>query len=370
MATLKNTVLLVDDQPESIDVIKAALDQHFIIKVATRGELAIKIAASGNIDLILLDIVMPGMNGYEVCRQLKNKPATKAIPIIFLTSIDNPDDEASGLALGAFDFIRKPSSPMVVLTRVQNTIAHHQAKEDLREKNAQLQQALQVREDIERISQHDLKGPLSGILGVVEAFLDEDNLTEWHKNLLKMVERSSYTMLDMINRSLDLFKMENASYLLLPEKIDLLVILERVAGDLGKHAEPKKIALKIDTGNDPDSHVPFFIYGEKMLCYPLFYNLLLNAIEASCEDSHVSIILSIENGEGIIKITNSGEVPHAIRERFFEKYVTSGKKGGTGLGTYSAWLAVKTQEGKINLDTSKKGATAVVVSLPINERET
>ncbi len=132
------TILLVDDQPEQIDVNKSALEHHFAIKIATRGELAVKIAEAGNVDLILLDVVMPGMDGYEVCRLLKGNPFTRDIPVIFLTSKDSPDDEAVGLELGAVDFIRKPSSPSVVLTRARNTIAYQRAKKDLHKKNAEL----------------------------------------------------------------------------------------------------------------------------------------------------------------------------------------------------------------------------------------
>ena len=361
----QETILLVDDQPEQVDVIKTALDQNYAIKIATKGELAIKIARSGGVDLILLDIMMPEMDGYEVCRRLKGHPETREIPIIFLTGKSSYEDEAIGLTLGAVDFIRKPSSPAVILSRAQNTLAHRRAKEEIFRRNVELQHSLKVREDMERISRHDLKGPLSGILGVPQMLLEDDNLTMEQKMLLKMLERSGYIMLEMINNSLDLFKMENGSYQLCPETFDLLVILERVVSDLGKHAGPRGISIKItNMGEDPDGPEPFLVVGESMLCYPLFYNLILNAIEASGDNESINIHLSMENDWGRIRINNFGAVPHAIRERFFSKYVTHGKSGGTGLGTYSAWLAVKTQEGTINLDTSREGETSIFVSLP------
>ncbi|MBF0290285.1 MAG: response regulator [SAR324 cluster bacterium] len=133
-------VLIVDDQPESIDIIKSALDSYFITKIATRGEVALKIAQSGNVDLILLDVMMPGMDGYAVCRKLKRNPVTQDIPIIFQTSKNSYEDEAIGLELGAVDFIRKPSSPMVILTRSRNTIAYHRAKKELHQKNNELKE--------------------------------------------------------------------------------------------------------------------------------------------------------------------------------------------------------------------------------------
>ena len=362
----KKTILLVDDQPEQIDIFKTVLDQHYAVKIVTRGALAVNIAETGNVDLILLDIMMPDVDGFEICRQLKSNTSTRDIPIIFLTCKESYEDETMGLTLGAVDFIRKPSNASIVLSRVQNTIAHRQARDELRIKNEQLQQALKIREDVERIAKHDIKGPLSGILGIVEVLLDDgEHLSDWHKKLVKMIENSSYTLMEMINRSLDLFKMETGVYQLQPETIDLTVILERVTGDLGKFSEPKGVHIKIDFFNNLDDQDPFLVYGEKMLCYPLFYNLVLNAIEASNNNSSVIILLSVDRGRAIIQVTNTGEVPRDIRDRFFDKYVTSGKRSGTGLGTYSAWLAVRIQGGTIELDTRQIGETTVRVSLPI-----
>lgn len=361
-------ILLVDDQPESIFVVKSALDQKFIIKIATRGSLALKIAAAGGVDLILLDIVMPEMDGYEVCRRLKNNPETENIPVVFLTSKENQEDEVIGLELGAVDFIRKPSNPTVVLMRCINIVAYQKAKRALDQQNEKLQQALTVRENIERLTQHDLKGPLTGILGIPQIFLEADNLTEGQKTILRMMEKSGYVMLEMINRSLDLIKMENGSYQLCPEKFDLIEVLERVVGDLRRVAVAKGVTVEMTSLDHLDEQGSFSVVGEKMLCYPLFFNLILNAIEASDRDCVVILHLSCGNEGRIIRITNTGEVPEAIREQFFDKYVTFGKKNGTGLGTYSAWLSVKTQNGKINLDTSQPGRTTVAVTLPFSDQ--
>ncbi|MBF0461829.1 MAG: response regulator [Magnetococcales bacterium] len=367
----EGSVLLVDDQPEQIDIIKSALEQYFVIKVSVKGKLVFQVCRAGVIDLILLDVMMPGMNGYEICRQLKNNPATREIPVIFLTGKDSQYDEAVGLQLGAVDFIRKPSSPSVVLTRCRNTIAHQRAKMALRQKNGELQQALEelqqtmrIREDMERISRHDLKGPLSSIIGVPELLLEDGNLTEQQRKLLKMVEKSGYTLLEMINRSLDLFKMENGTYHAQLEAIDLSPILQRIADDLGSRIDRQGISIVLGDANLATLPGPFLIMGEKMLCYPLFYNLALNAVEASCQNGQVAIRMATDGAFSTVRITNAGEVPETIRAHFFDKYVTSGKEGGTGLGTYSALLAARTQGGRIELDTSQAGATSVLVTLP------
>ncbi|MBF0142946.1 MAG: response regulator [Magnetococcales bacterium] len=364
----EGTILLVDDQPEQIDVIRSALGRHFAIRIAIHGALALKIANRGGLDLILLDIMMPGMDGFEVCRQLKENPETREVPVIFLTARESQEDEALGLSLGATDFIRKPGNPLIVLARARNIVALFRTKRELSRKNEQLEQALKVREEMERISRHDLKGPLSGILGVAQLLLEEAALDEGQKALLKMAERSGYTMLEMINRSMDLFKMENGTYPLRPESVGLREVLSKVVGDLGRQAAAK--GLSVEIADAPDLSVRggnLTVVGERFLCYPLLCNLILNAIEASPPGEKIGILLAMEGGMATVQITNRGEVPEAIRDRFFDKYVTHGKDAGTGLGTYSAWLAAKTQNGSITLDSSRPGETQVTVALPVAE---
>ncbi|MGN7613213.1 response regulator [Magnetococcales bacterium HHB-1] len=139
------TILIVDDQPESIDIIKRVLEKDFTIKIATRGELALRIAESNAIDLILLDIIMPGMDGFEVCRRLKANKVTQAIPVMFLTSKDSYEDEVAGLQMGAIDFIRKPFNPVVLLARSKHVIALFNAQADQREtEKALLQQGIHL----------------------------------------------------------------------------------------------------------------------------------------------------------------------------------------------------------------------------------
>jgi len=118
-STEKSTLLVVDDTPENIDVLRGILCADYTVKVANSGQLALKIVAAQPPDLILLDIMMPGMNGYEVCRQIKGNEATRHIPVIFVTALGEIKDEALGFELGAADYIVKPVSPPIVRARVQ-----------------------------------------------------------------------------------------------------------------------------------------------------------------------------------------------------------------------------------------------------------
>jgi putative two-component system response regulator len=120
----KATVLVVDDTPDNLSLMSGLLKDDYKVKVANNGEKALKIAQSENPpDLILLDIMMPGMDGYEVCQHLKANPATRDIPVIFLTAKVEVEDEKRGLELGAVDYLTKPVSPPIVMARVKNHLA-------------------------------------------------------------------------------------------------------------------------------------------------------------------------------------------------------------------------------------------------------
>lgn len=140
------TVLVVDDTPENLTLMGALLRDHFMVKVANNGEKALKIAMSDTPpDLVLLDIMMPGLDGYEVCRRLKATAATRDIAVIFLTARSDPDDERMGLALGAVDYITKPISPPILLARVNTHLALKATADFLRDKSAYLEREVALR---------------------------------------------------------------------------------------------------------------------------------------------------------------------------------------------------------------------------------
>src|SRR5512140_3746686 len=134
------TVLVVDDTPDNLSLMSGLLKDLYKVKVANSGEKALQIAGSGTPpDLILLDIMMPGMDGYEVCRRLKEDAATRDIPVIFLTAKAEVEDEARGLGLGAVDYVTKPVSPPIVLARVRNHLELKAARDLLQAHSKQLE---------------------------------------------------------------------------------------------------------------------------------------------------------------------------------------------------------------------------------------
>jgi putative two-component system response regulator len=142
----KPTILVVDDAPDNLSLMSSLLKDDFRVKVASNGEKALKIAqADPGPDLILLDIMMPGMDGYEVCQRLMADPRTHNIPVIFLTARSAEEDEQKGLEIGAVDYVSKPISPPIVKARIRTQLALKAAADFLRDKNAYLEQEVQRR---------------------------------------------------------------------------------------------------------------------------------------------------------------------------------------------------------------------------------
>ncbi len=139
-------VLIADDQVENLLILEEVLDKNFMVRAVTNGQQALDyLEEGGRADMILLDVVMPVMDGFETCRRLKNNPRTWSIPVIFLTSLDSPSDETHGLSLGAEDFIHKPFSPPVVLARVKNHLKLAEVTRTLKERNAGLERLVAER---------------------------------------------------------------------------------------------------------------------------------------------------------------------------------------------------------------------------------
>ncbi|MEW5772448.1 MAG: hybrid sensor histidine kinase/response regulator [Thermodesulfobacteriota bacterium] len=347
----KPRVLVVDDTPANLRILSDALRTDFELALAPSGARALEIAFSEEPpDLILLDIMMPEMDGYEVCRRLKDDERTRDVPVLFVTAMAEAEDEAKGLALGAIDYITKPINPALVKARVRNHLA--------------LRQAAKLREDVERITRHDLKNPLTEVISLPQILALADNLDDGQREMLSRIEQAGYAMLRLINFSLDLFKMEQGVYRYRPEPLDLASLCRRVAQELEDLAASTgaKVELFVD-GRPAAGGEAFTVPGEELLCRSMLGNLVRNALEASPRGGVVRVDLT-GGDPARIAVHNAGAAPAQVRERFFEKYVTYGKERGTGLGTYSARLTAEVMGGRISLATSEEDGTAVTVEIP------
>ncbi|WP_428565814.1 MAG: ATP-binding protein [Solidesulfovibrio sp. DCME] len=220
-----------------------------------------------------------------------------------------------------------------------------------------------LREDVERMTRHDLKAPLTGIIGLPDVLMDDPDLPGHVRPLLGMIKESGLKMLGMINLSLDLYKMEAGTYVLDPRPVDLCRVLESVAGDLAPLTRAKAVAIRFETDGASGLAGPVTVLGEELLFFSLFANLLKNAVEASPRDGEVAVAV-LGRDMVLVSLHNAGAVPEAIRDRFFEKYATSGKAGGTGLGAYSARLIVESLGGTISCVSDEAAGTTLCCMLP------
>lgn len=146
---VKPTILVVDDTPENIDVLRGVLHEQYVLRPAISGEVALRLVLmEPKPELILLDVMMPGMDGYEVCRRLKADPKTRDIPVIFITAKSETQDEVRGLSLGAVDYLTKPVVPAIVKARVSTHLALRQTRRELEEKNLILRDEKELLEEI------------------------------------------------------------------------------------------------------------------------------------------------------------------------------------------------------------------------------
>jgi two-component system sensor histidine kinase/response regulator len=313
--------------------------------------------------LILLDIMMPGIDGYEVCRRLKADEATRAIPVIFVTTLGEVDDETKGLELGAVDYITKPISAPIVQARVKTHLMLARQREQLAQQNAELIEAARLKEDVDRIMRHDLRSPLTSIVSIPRMILEDGGLNEDQTEFVEMIEEAGYRLLNMVNLSLSLFKMERGTYTYEPASVDLLGLARKTAREFQDLTRTKRLGLRFllngAEATDTDTAIAL---GEEVLCYSMLANLLKNALEAAPHEDTVSV--RFERGDALrVAIHNQGVVPEAIRDTFFDQYATAGKSGGTGLGTYSARLIAETQGGSVAFETSEVDGTTVTVTL-------
>ncbi|MDH4128254.1 MAG: PAS domain S-box protein [Spirochaetota bacterium] len=220
-----------------------------------------------------------------------------------------------------------------------------------------------LREDTERIVKHDIKTPLNSIIGFCELMMKSSNTQD--QEFLTHIYNSGYEMLHMIDHSLDLFKMEEGTYKLNLEAINLIELFEQLNNEFNYFKKRKSINIMYSiNGKEINSNESYYILGEKIHLKSLFANLILNALEASPEENQITVIVTEENDFYFIDIHNFGVIPEEIRDRLFERYVTSGKVKGTGLGTYSSLLIAKTHGGNITFTTSKENGTHMIVSIP------
>ena len=357
----KMTVLVVDDTPDNLTLLSGILKGDYRVLLATNGAKALEICSSEEPpDLVLLDVMMPEMDGFEVARRMREHPNSESTPVIFVTALATNEARTSGLELGAVDFLTKPVDPQQLLSRVRNFMRYVQLRKSVQADFDNMVEMARLRDEVDHMTRHDIKGPLAGALDLVRGLIRESADSPAQASQLALIEETVSSILNMVNLSSDLLKIETGTYTLNAAPVELLPIVQSVAELQKRVFSSKEVSLEVRGVGG----APLRILGDATLCYSAIQNLLKNAFEAS--PNGANIMLSLEDTNPVrLAILNKGVVPAAIRDRVFEKYVTHEKPGGTGLGLYSARLLCRAQRGDIELlvdDASN--STTVVVTLP------
>lgn len=223
-----------------------------------------------------------------------------------------------------------------------------------------------MRSDVESVVRHDLKSPLGSMQNAMELMELLGPLNAEQAQVVAEVRTLTRRMQDLITLSIDLHAMEAGAFKPALTPVDLCAVVETQRTELRPLVGGKGLRLTL-ISDCPGGE--FYVLGERRLLDAVFSNLLKNAAEASPEGDEITVRLSLEGPLAEIFVRNHGEVPKSIRDRFFEKYATVGKSGGTGLGTYSARLMVRTIGGTLSLNTEEPGATTLIVRLPAVQPE-
>jgi two-component system, sensor histidine kinase and response regulator len=289
---------VVDDTEVNIDILAEFLGGEYDIDTATNGPQALQKAATSPPDLILLDVMMPGMDGFEVCARLKADEKTADIPIIFITALDDVAAETRGLALGAIDFITKPFNPAVVRARVANHIA--------------LREAARLKEDVERIMRHDLKSPLTTVISLPPAPAhgrEPGRGPARHAAAHRGRGLHAHGHDQPLHHPLSGWS-EGATNLQ-PDDMDLAAVTRKVLAGFAETAAMRKVKLVMLPG-EADAAIPF--RGEELLCHSMLCNLVGNALDASAPGGTLRVCLEPQSDGGArIDIVNSGSVPPELQ---------------------------------------------------------
>jgi len=363
--TIIGDILMVDNVPDNLRILSSILgDENYKVHTAINGQLALAAVGINPPDLILLDVRMPEMDGYEVCRRLKSDASTKDIPVIFLSGACDVHNKVNGFKAGAVDYITKPFDIDEILVRIDTHITIQKLRKKLTDKNTELETVCRQRDEIEDILRHDIKGPLLPIINFPSLLRKNPTLSERQLKYVDRIEQAGYRILNLIEHSDFLIKMEDNSYAVQTAAVNLITIIDSIWGELQNVIDNQNIQLKLLLENSPiKPDDDFYIISDEFLCYTILDNLIKNAVEASLKDQTVIIAMGKKPNLKIL-IHNEATVPDSIKDRFFEKHVTFGKQKRTGIGTYSAKLAAEKLGGTISMSTSQEEGTSIQIQFP------
>ncbi len=356
----KHKILIVDDLPKNIQVVANTLQPSgYAISYAQNGENAIDLCYKNDFDLILLDIMMPGMDGIEVCRRLKAEPQFKNLPIIFLTAKNDIDSITQAFEAGGVDYVSKPFKGAELSARVKTHVTLKKQKESLQELNA-------TKDKFFSIIAHDLKSPFTGLLGFSELLIEESDTAspEALKQYYQLLYKSAKQGYDLLTSLLEWSLTQSNSIKFLPDIHNLYEIVREIINLLSNNIREKNINVHFDIDKS------LMVYADTNMLKTIMRNLISNAlkfthpggeifIRAKTTDEHLRIEVQ-DNGVGMNEKT---------KNKLFRVDENSSRKGtnnetGTGLGLIICKEFIQQHNGEIWVESEINKGSSFFFTLP------
>lgn len=361
-------ILAVDDIQDNLIIIETLLESEgYKIDLVSDGETALKRVLQSPPDLILLDVMMPGMDGYEVTRRIKSNSDLNYIPILLITAFDE-SSVVEGLDAGADDFIRKPFDTDELLARVRSLLR-------LKHSMDEQQKMTEQREDFVSRLTHDLRTPLVAADRMLALFQQEvfGAIPPEMKEPIAVMIRSNQNLMQMVNTLLEVYRFEAGKKTLNLAKCNLTEIVIEVIDELNPIAIDKNLNLQLNTHklNQLENHRTI-VLGDRLELRRVFNNLIANAIKFT-DTGGIEVSISTDKNAIIIAIADTGygiaaDDQETIFERFRQGKNSKHNRVGSGLGLHLSQIIVEAHGGKVELCSELGKGSVFTIKLPkVNE---
>ena len=361
-------LLVVDDVQTNVLLLKALLGKEgYGILVANNGQEALEVIRNENPDLILLDVMMPGMDGFEVAERLKSEEYRCEIPIIFLTALDDTQSIVNGFKLGAGDFISKPFRKEELMVRIKHQLSLVAARRIIEEKNEELRKTIAGRDKMYSVIAHDLRSPMASmkmLLNTIMMSVEKDKIDPDIFDMLEMSNKTSEEVFSLLDNLLKWTKSQLGKLTVIPQKLDISGLADGVVEVTNSVAEVKHIKL-IRT-----DHESFFVYVDIEMIKSILRNLISNAVKFSNPDSDIKVGIKAEDGKVIVSVTDSGkgikkEDQHKLLKdsTHFTTYGTNSEEG-SGLGLLLCRDFARKNGGELWFESEENLGSVFSFSLP------